>query len=88
MVQKLRSSTGVFFRSALVLVGWVFFALAQVTPEPLLKLVFASIARVLPNALACTPSSTRAMPVVGATPRPTETTRSPEAERDAGCALA
>jgi hypothetical protein len=52
MVQKLRNSTGVFFRSALVLVGWVFFALAQVTPEPLLKLVFASIARVLPNAFA------------------------------------
>ena len=53
MVQKLRSSTGALFHSALVLVGWVFFALAQVTPEPLLKLVFASIARVLPNALVC-----------------------------------
>jgi len=62
MVQKLRSSTGVFFRSALVLVGWVFFALAQVTPEPLLKLVFASIARVLPNALTCItfPNTSRA----------------------------
>jgi hypothetical protein len=53
MVQKLRNSTGAFIRSALVLVGWVFFAIAQVTPEPFLKLVFASIARVLPNALAC-----------------------------------
>ena len=31
--------------------------LAQVAPEPLLKLLFASIARVLPNALASVPAS-------------------------------
>lgn len=51
MVQKLRSTTGAFMRSALVCVGWVFFVLAQVCPEPALKVLFASIARVLPNAL-------------------------------------
>ena len=47
MVQKLRSTAGAIFRPALVLVGWAFFALAQVTPEPLFKLLFALIARVL-----------------------------------------
>lgn len=57
MVQKLRSTAGAIFRPALVLVGWALFVLAQVTPEPLLKLLFASIARVLPNALASVPTS-------------------------------
>jgi hypothetical protein len=79
MVQKLHSSTGAFGRSALVLVGWVFFVLAQVMPEPGLKLVFALIARVLPNALArridCAVTGVR-------------TTQSPVGGRVAGCALA
>lgn len=52
MVQKLRNTTGAFARSALVCVGWVFFVLAQVCPESALNFLFASIARVLPNALA------------------------------------
>ena len=57
MVQKLRSTAGAIFRPARVSVGWVFFALAQVTPEPLLKILFASIARSLPNALASVTAS-------------------------------
>ena len=50
MAKKVRraNGVGVVRHTALVLVGWLFFVVGQVTPDLFLKVVLLAVARVLP----------------------------------------
>lgn len=50
MVKKVRRANGggVIRHTALVLVGWLFFIVGQVTPDLFMKVVLLAVARVLP----------------------------------------
>ena len=48
MVKTLRKKAGILFDAALVVAGWMSFIAGQIIPDPLLKSILLSIARVLP----------------------------------------
>ncbi len=52
MVKKVRRKSGVVFNTALVVIGWLSFALGQIFSDPFVKCISLSIARVLPYELS------------------------------------